>query len=170
MSTMPDVPQPNAVEIARRMAQQVRALIETLPGLVFITPEENRRLTASAAIPDRFLEATAAAMDESPALASSGKMTAAALRDAIQMTQAYVALADELDRLARGVRGGMKVHRAAAGTEALRVYNVARRLNRPRDSQSLVSTLNQMERALGRLRVRARATPDEVPLGAAGGA
>lgn len=169
MTAIPEVPTPNAAETARQIAQQVRATVETLPGLVFITPDERIRLAVSATVPDRFLEACAAAMDESTALSAVGKISAAQLRTIVATAQANLALADELERLARGVRDTVKVARAEAGTEALRVYSVARRLNRPRDAQSSVSTLVQMQRTLNRGRGRLRAVEPE-PTGAPGGA
>lgn len=143
-------------ETARQMAEQVRAIVETLPGFVFITKQESRRLAVAASVPDRFLEAAAGAMDQSPALASSAKMSATDLRSSIIEAQAYLGLADELERLARGVRDTAKVGKGAVGTEALRVYSVARHLNRARDSESSVSSLDQMQRTLNRGRLRSR--------------
>lgn len=174
MTAIPDVPStPNRVDAARQIAQQVRGIVETLPGLVFITPEERTRLAVSATVPDRFLETTASAMDQNTALAAVAKMSAADLRMAVIVAQANLALADELERLARGVRDTVRVSRAAVGTEALRVYSVARRLDRPRDSATSVATLAQMQRTLNRGRLRTRGLPldpEPAPVTAAGGA
>ena len=172
MTAIPEIP--NRADAARQIAQQVRATVETLPGLVFITPEERVRLSVSANVPDRFLEVTASAMDQNAALAAAAKMSAADLRAAVALAQANLALADELERLARGVRDTVTVGRAAVGTEALRVYSVARRLDRPRDTESSVTTLLQMQKTLNRGRLRTRGvTPEEpepVPPVATGGA
>ena len=171
MTAIPDVPTPSAAEAARQIAQQVRAVVGTLPGLVFITPEERTRLSASAAVPDRFLETCAAAMDENATLSTAGKMSAADLRGVLAGSQATLALADELERLARGARDTVMVSRATAGTEALRVYSVARSLTRPRDAESSVTRLVQMQRTLNRGRGRRGLPPTEpLPAIAAGGA
>jgi hypothetical protein len=144
---IPDVPNPSTrAEAVQKVAQQVRALVENLPGLVFITPEERARLRPSATVTDRFMALGAAAMDEARVLAQAGKVSAADIREAILLSAAYRALADDMERLVRGVRDSDIVVRSAAGTESLRVYSVARRLKRPRDSESPVSTLAQMLR------------------------
>lgn len=172
MSVIPEVPTFNPLEVPRRIAQQVRAAVETLPGFTFITAEERSRLSSSAAVPDRFLEVCAASMEEHVALAAASKISAAELRSVLAVAQANLALADEIERLARGVRDTVLVARAVAGTEGLRVYSVARRLNRPRDTQSSVSTLVQMQRTLnrGRLKSRMLALPEPEPATVAGGA
>lgn len=154
MTAIPDVPTPDPGGPARLIAQQVRSAVETLPGLVFITDDERSRLSASAGVPDPFLETCAAAMDETTVLSAVGKMSAAELRVVIVVSQANLALADELERLARGVRDTVTTARAAAGTEALRVYSVAQKLDRPRDTQSSVTRLVQMQRTLNRGRGR----------------
>jgi hypothetical protein len=168
MTAIPDIPDsPNRSEVARQIAQQVRALVETLPGLVFITAEERARLSASSTISDRFMELAASAMEEAKVLAEAGQLTAADIREVVSMSNAYRALADDMERLERGVRDTDIVARSKAGTETLRVYSVARHLKRPRDTQSPVSTLAQMLRTPkhGRpLRPRSARPPELEPL------
>jgi hypothetical protein len=144
---IPTVPNPSArVDAAQKIAQQVRAIVETLPGLVFLTPEERARLRASATVTDRFMELGASAMDEARVLAEAGKLSAADIREVILLSATYRAMADDMERLERGVRDTDIVARSKAGTETLRVYSVARRLKRSRDTESPVSTLAQMLR------------------------
>jgi magnesium-transporting ATPase (P-type) len=166
MTTIPDVPTSPSTrtETARQALPQIRAIVEGLEGLTFLTPGERLRLSASANVRDRFLETVAIAMEGSGLLGSNTKLTPAHFREMIEYSQACVALADELERLTRGIRDTVKVRRAEVATEALRVFGVARKINRPGDREELVSTVDQMQRALGRGRRKATAKAPAEPV------
>jgi magnesium-transporting ATPase (P-type) len=89
----------------------------------------------------------------------------------IAYSQAGLGLADELERLTRGVRDTIRRGRYEVATEALRVLGIAQKMNRPGDREALVSTFAQMQRALGRGRRRKPAEPTPpagpLPLGGA---
>lgn len=159
MTTIPDtpitIPTSPRTEAARQALPQIRTIIEGLEGLTFLSPGERLRVNTSANINDRFLEVVAAAIEGSALLEVNAKVTPAELREIIGYRQAGFALADELERLTRGIRDTVKVHSAKVATEALRVFGVAQKINRPGDREELVPTLDQMQRALGRGRRKA---------------
>jgi magnesium-transporting ATPase (P-type) len=163
MTTIPDVPIPNSprAEMARQMVAQVRTLIESLEGFVFMTSSERLRVNTSSNVSDRFLIAVAVALEASEPLTISTRLTPAELREIVAYSQAVVGLADELERLTRGVRDTIKLRRAEVATEALRVLSIAKKMNRPGDRQELVSSVEHMQRALGRGRKKAAPKPAE---------
>jgi hypothetical protein len=167
MTTIPDVPTLSSprTEAARQALLKVREIIEALEGLTFLTPAERIRVTSAANVRDRFLEAVAITMEGSPLLAANTKLTPAHLREMIAYSQAALALADELERLTRGVRDTVKARRAEVSTEALRLLGIARKMNRPLDRAELVSSVEQMQRALGRGRKKTTAAnpPEQTP-------
>jgi hypothetical protein len=164
MTTISEVPTATPAsprtEAARQALTKIREIIEGLEGLTFLTTAERVR-SAAATVPDRFLEAVASTMEGSPVLAATTKLTPAQFREMIAYSQAALALADELERLTRGVRDTVKVSRAEVGTEALRLLGIAQKMNRPLDRTELVSSVEQMQRALGR--GRKKATPTTPP-------
>lgn len=164
MTTIPDVPTPASprTEAARQALPKIREIIERLEGLTFMTPAERLRVNVN--VRDRFLEAVAVALEVFPLLAASTKLTPADLREMIAYSQAGLALADELERLTRGVRDTVKASRAEVATEALRVLGVARQMNRPGDRTELVSSVDHMQRALGSGRKKATAVKPPEPL------
>lgn len=165
MTTIPDFPNPGQVraEKAREIARQVSTLVEALDGFTVLTAEENIRLAMSASVPDPFLEMTAHAMEQQQKLASAGNTTPAVLRDTIVVSEAYNALADELEMLTRGVRDTTRLLRSEAGTEALRVYAVAQKLTRARDSEKQVRWLDKMRQALNRGRKIPKPVEPDLP-------
>lgn len=162
MTTIPDVPTnptPRA-EAARQMIPQIRAIIESLDGFVHLSSGERLRVGTASNVPDRFLEAVAGAIETSDVLAANTRLTPAIFREMIAYSQSGLGLADELERLTRGVRDTIKSLRAEVATEALRVFAVAQKINRPGDREELVPSVEQMSRALARGRKKTTKTPE----------
>ena len=165
MTTIPDVPttpSSTRTEAARQALPQIRAIVEGLDGFTFLSSAERLRVSPSANVQDRFLDAVAVAIEGSELLAANTRLTPADFREMIGYSQAALALADELERLTRGIRDTVRSRRAEVATEALRLLGIARKINRPNDRQELVSSVDQMQRALARGRRKLTPkTPDE---------
>jgi hypothetical protein len=148
-------------EVARRLATAVRSTIhEGVPGFTHLTTSRRRVLAASANLPEPFLDGMAVAIEGSPQLDKVALVTPEELRDAVAYGKAYGELADELALLSRGIRDTIAVKLAGAGTEALRIYQLAQSYNRDRDSEALVPHVGKLRRALGRARTK---LPVETP-------
>lgn len=150
MSTIPPEP-PNPHEVAvNSHLSALRLIQESIAGFGFVGSNRRRGLNPAAAVPDRFLEAVAAALDASLHLATSAKVTGSQLRDVIAFARAFASLADELELLARGVRHTIAVRRGELTRLALRTYRIARSLDLPTEADQLVPHVREMKRALGR--------------------
>jgi hypothetical protein len=182
-STIPETPTGPArwFEAARVLSLQMRtALEQSLPGHVVITADERVRLSAAANVPDDFLEQIAQALEGAASWAADSKLRPADLREVIAMSQAFSALANDIESsVLRGIRDTITARRAEVGEEALRLYGVWRKVVRPRDRESAVPHLVRLKEALnrGRLATRRRATRKPAaqpapapPAGAEGGA
>jgi hypothetical protein len=168
MTTIPDVPtnpSPRA-EAARQMIPQIRAIVESLDSFVHLSPGERLRLNTAANVPNRFLEAVAGNIETSDRLAANARLAPATVRETVVYSQAMLSLADEMDKLTRGVRDTVKAVRAGVATEALRVFGVAQKMNRRGDREELIPSLEQMSRALNRGRKKPGAKAPEPPAAA----
>jgi hypothetical protein len=156
MANIPQVPNQDAAatraEHIRSVVEQVRALVEGIPGFTFLTRAQTRRLTTAAAVSDEFMEVGANAMESRPALAATARTRPETLRVAVDESQAIVMLVAELQRLTRGCRHTDMLLRGTAGTEALRVYQVAQKMSRPGDVEDNASWVEQMKVAWNRRR------------------
>ncbi|HEU4889116.1 MAG TPA: hypothetical protein VFV49_14620 [Thermoanaerobaculia bacterium] len=150
MTTIPmEPPNPHEVAVLNHIAQ-LRLIQDSIAGYGFIGGQRRQSLKSSAAIPDRFLEAVAAALDASLHLATSSKVTGAQLRDVIAFARAFNSLADELEIVARGLRHTIAVRRGELARLGLRAYRIARSLDLPSEAQQLVPHIKEMKRTLGR--------------------
>lgn len=162
MSEFPPEP-PNAHEAA--VAAHIgllRSIQANIPGFTHIGKSRQQSLNSAASVPDRFLEAAAAACDGSRHLAIASKVGGPELRDIVAFSRAYATFAEELMVLARGVRHTIAVRRSALARNALRAYRVAKSFDIPAEAEPLAPHLQEMKRALGRGR-RAKSTTAPVP-------
>jgi hypothetical protein len=143
---------PNRAEHIRSVTEQVRALIEGIPGFTFLTLAQIRRLGTAAAVSDEFLDVGARAMESRPALDAAAQLRPEALRLTIEESHAMVALIAEMERLTRGCRHTDALSRGAAGTEVLRVYQVAQKLTRHGDLEDNATWVQQLKAAWNRRR------------------
>lgn len=146
----------------RQMLEQLQGMRGRMPKLVDLPLAVARRMFATAATPDRFFDKTAVVVEQVPPLARTSLLSPAEYRDVIVFTSQYEMLANDLEQLAREVRGMILVVRHDGGQEALRVYRVARSFNRPADRQVLVPYIDMLQEALGRTS-RSRSSGDEEP-------
>jgi len=153
MTTVPDVPQSHD-DAARELLLGVRSLRESVPGLVLLPKERLMELINAATVPDEFLEAVLIGSEATSDLAAVSKLDRAEVRDVIAFSRAYGGAMDETELLHRMVKHTIILRRAKVGQEALRVFALAKGLNRPRKSGLLVPHIEAMRRALGRSRAK----------------
>jgi len=149
MTTIPE-PRPVYEETAMAMLQQLRALAATVPGFAHVPTGRRHKITPTASLPDAYLHAVSVACDASEHLALSSQITGAELRDGIAFSHAFLSVADELELIARGLRGTVAERRWDIGRRALRAYSIAKGINRPEDSAVLIPHIVTMARTLNR--------------------
>lgn len=156
MSELPVVAPINHTETARGYLARVRALRDDLRDFSFgPTGGPVMAVTVPAALPVRFLEAVAVAVEASPQLALASELDVAELRDVIRFSEAMTPVADELELIARGIRHTVALRRAKVGMRALRAYQIAKGLNRYDDRAAPhVPHLENLKRTLRRGRLR----------------
>jgi hypothetical protein len=153
MSTIPPEVPINYEAAARAFIDGLQALHETtdaqMGGLMYIGPAVRRRLNATSSLPDKLIEAVAAILDAQPGLAGLSPSSAAKMRDVIPFTAAVGTVADFLELLARKYRETVAVRRSDVGQDVLRIYNVARSMNRNSDLQQFFPQAQALPHALG---------------------
>jgi len=152
MSTVeePTIPPIPHYEAALALLAQLRALLSTIPGfLIPSTPlERQSRPRGHRLLPDAFFEALAVALESSPTFAAAVLVTAAEVRDMLRYSDAYLPLADELERFARGFRYAVAKRRAEVGTLAASAYKVAKAMNLLPDISLPVPEAESMKQAI----------------------
>ena len=159
MSTV-ETPQTHA-ETALRLVETLRSLQNGISGFVIppapldrqMRPREHRLL------PDRFFESMAVALDSSAQFAASTKLTSAEIRDMLRYGEAYLPVAAELERFARGIRYGVASRRANVGRLASAAYRIAQGLNLIFDVDLPVPEVESMKRAIKERRRKGGGTP-----------
>lgn len=159
MPTVPEVPLSHA-EAGRELMLRVRALRESIPGLVLIPNERLKELVNAASVSDEFLQNVSIGVEATPDLASASKLDPADVRDVIEFSRSYAPAIGEVELLFRMLRHTNIVRRAKVGQEALKAFALAKGLNRPRKSDLLVPHIEAMRRSLARGR---RKSPPAAP-------
>jgi hypothetical protein len=135
---------------AQARVEEIRAMRQKIPNFVFPTDKgERRRLIGVANVPPEFVELTAVAVKNSPALVRAGADPDVS-RDLMSFGDAYGPVADELEALAYFIRHSITSARNKAGNEALITYALTRRLAKRPETADLAPQAEAMARALGR--------------------
>jgi hypothetical protein len=137
-------------EEARRILESLRALQGGIKGFaVPATPLDPQiRPRGHRLLPDRFFERLATALDSSPQFAVMTTLKPAEIRDMLRYGEAYLPLADELERFARGIRYGVAIRRSTVGRAASAAYRVATSMNLLVDVDLPVPQVESMKRAI----------------------
>lgn len=91
--------------------------------------------------------------------AAGVSLTATDIRDMLRHGEAYLPVADELERFARGIRHTVGLSRAKVGRVAGSAYTIAKGLNLLVDVSLPVPEIDSMKRAFGRRRKAEPAPP-----------
>lgn len=143
--------------------EQVRALVQSVKGFVFLKAAWRRRINSAATLPDEFYMFGSLALEHSEWLSATSKLTGAEIREALAVSAGATDLAKELELLAKGLRSTAASHRADVGQRLLLAYAVARRHNKTPGAE-VIPHIYEMERILReRRRRRTRKTEPEPP-------
>ncbi len=149
---------------AQELIDQIRAMRERIPYFTIPeTPSDGVRLVRGASVPAAFVELTAVALKNSPALVRGGGADPEQLRDMQTYATAYSPFADELEALALFVRHSVLAAKHNAGTEAFTTYELAKRLAKRPATADLRPHVADMRRALVAGRRKAKVTPAPGP-------
>jgi hypothetical protein len=146
-----DTPAASYADAAQAFLEKLRALRQEIPNLTFpLSAAEARRLNSAASVPDDFIEMASVAMKNSPQLVAAVSADPDQMRDLVRFSNAYVAIAQELDAMGFGSRHTVAIARHKAGSDALDVYAAAKTLARRADGAHLRPHIAEMRRTLGR--------------------
>ena len=151
-------------EDAQARVEEVRAIRQKIPKLVFPTVKgERQRLAAAATVPPELIELTAVAVKNNVALVRGGRPDPEVLRDLALYADAYSPLADELEALASFVRHSVTAARNTVGSDALDTYALTQRLAKRPGTADLAPMADAMSRALGRRGRKKKVAPAPSP-------
>ena len=154
---MSSIIQPTNPIQPEEVVQQLRALRGQIPDFVQLPAIEAQALAKSSGVHPRFLQTTINAIGASEALRSALGKSAEELRQDVDFTDRWGAVAEELEAMLKGVRAALIVRRHRLGLTALQAYNIARQLVRQKEHANLlpyVATMKQRNK-FGRKRVKA---------------
>lgn len=160
-------PDSRHAEAALRLLENLRAMQASIDG--FVMPpspiDAQSRPRSYRHLPVQFFVAVAVALESTPQLAAAlvaamNPLTAAEIRDMLRHTEAYLPLADELERFARAIRHTVGLRRARVGRLAVSAYQVAKGMNLLVDVSLPVPEVESMKRSFGS---RRRKPPEPAP-------
>lgn len=161
---MSNIETPLSPEIAaRELIAQFRAIRQSIPGFVLLSPGAVKRMVPAASVPDVFLTTVGTSVDRSDLLRAASRLPAAAYPQVVLVSSVYRDVLAEGDELMRGIREMVLSDRYDVSQEALRMYGVSQRFNRPADREQLVPYITAMRDALGRSRSKPIEAPDDDP-------
>jgi len=151
-------------ENAQALVEEIRAMRQKIPNLVFPTVKgEGRRLSTAATVPPELIELTTVAVKNNVALVRGGRPEPEVLRDLGDFAEAYAPFADELEALASFVRHSVTTARSTVGNDALDTYALTQRLAKRPGTADLAPLADAMSRALGRRGRKKKASPAPAP-------
>jgi hypothetical protein len=152
---------PSHTEAARQLGESLRTLQSGIPGFVVPARPLDRQVRPRGhrLLPDRFFESLAGALDSSSQFAASTTLKSAEIRDMLRYGEAYLPVADQLERFARGIRYGVALRRANVGRLAAAAYRIAQGLNLLVDVDLPVPEVESMKRAIVDRRRKGGGTP-----------
>lgn len=146
-------------DAANQCLTHVRGIAPLIPGFEYPPPEGMRNLfLGGSAVTLEFVEDLAVAMEASPLLtaAAGGPGVIAELRSELAYQLAMQAIAKELDLHARGVRFTLGKRRRKLNQAAMRIYNIAKGMNRPNEQAVFIPHMPGIQQS----RRRGKSSPD----------
>ncbi len=141
-------------EAALKLVEELRKLQGSITGFG-IPPkplDSKTRPRGQRSLPNQFFDSLAIALESSQTFAATVTLTPAEIRDMLRFCEAYVPIAEELERFARGVRYMVAVRRAEIGRRAVSAYRIAQGINLQVDISAPVPEVDAMARAVTRRR------------------
>jgi hypothetical protein len=156
MTTIPDTPVPYE-DNAQSIRLDLQRLMHGVRGFILLTPQQRRKFSVSGHVDDDFLRRMTLLIDAHPDIATMSQLTSADVRDHLSFRGAYDGVGEEMMLNGRKMVDTLTAERASVGERALRALNIARSVNTPAGSESLVPHLEAIDREFSRGR-RKRAT------------
>ena len=157
-------PQTTHTATVQQRIDEIRAMRQKIPNFTIPESKRAKRAIASvAALPPAFIERAAVAITNSASLVRAGATDPDRIRDLMSYSDAYEALADELEAMASFVRHSVATARNEAGREALMTYAVAQRLAKLPATADLAPYVADMRIALGKHTRKTKAQPAPTP-------
>lgn len=137
-------------EATRQLLETLRSMQATIDGFAFpSTPlDRQSRPRNFRLLPDGLFASLAVALETSQPFAAATELTPGEIHDMFRYGEAYLPVADELERFARGIRHLVATRRAKVGRKAASAYQVAKGMNLLADDALLVPEAESMKRAI----------------------
>jgi hypothetical protein len=153
-----EIPHQQNAEAIRNGMQQ---LVLSIRGFSLSTTERRRKITLSGHVDDDFLRGMALLIEAHPDVAAVCQITPAEILDHLSFSGSYSVVGDELTLNGRKVNDTITAERATVGERALRALKIARSVNFPAGSSSLVPHVEALDREFRRGRRRRNKPPVE---------
>ena len=116
---------------AEELVQKIRSLQPLVPGFELVSPPLDRfqRPRGYRALKDSFFLPLELALTRSSRFAESVAITPTMIRDMLDHGAAYLPVAMEAERFARGIRHAVGVRRGNVGKLAIEAYRLAKAMN-----------------------------------------
>ena len=149
---------------AQARIEELRAMRQAIPNFTIPTsPDATQRLSTAASLPPEFVQTATVALRNSTALTRVGGVHSSAIGDWMSFAEAYLGVADEHEANAHFIRHSIAAAKNRAGSEALMIYELAKRLAKRPETAELAPYVADMRRALGPRFKRKPAKPSTPP-------
>ncbi len=152
-------------QIAANLAKAIDDMLALIPSFVEAHPDTTAFVRRHQNAPLQFIATAVAAVEANPEL-QRGSFDATEARDALQFIDAFRPMADRLNAAAKNLTFSINSRKANAGTGALEVYAIAKRIALNPLSTTLSSHVGNLKRDLGKRsggKRKAPGTPVPVP-------
>jgi hypothetical protein len=152
--TTPEVIITPTLTRAQELADQFMAELDRIAGIIpklevaHISTAGFVRAHQSVPIP--FLVSSVAAVEQTPELQGLNKLKLPETREALQFIEAFRPVVDKMHAFARNLLFTMNSRKALVASEALHIYNIAKRISGDASSAALATHVENMKRDLGR--------------------
>jgi hypothetical protein len=136
-------------QIAVNLAKAVDDMLALIPSFVEAHPDTKTFVNSHQNVPLTFIATAVAAVEANPEL-QRGSFDATEARDALQFIDAFRPMADRLHAAAKNLTFSINSRKANAGTGALEVYAIAKRVALNPLSTTVASHVGNLKRDLGR--------------------
>jgi hypothetical protein len=136
-------------QLAANLAKAIDDVLALIPSFVEAHPDTTIFVSRHQNVPLTFIATAVAAVEANPEL-HGGTFDATEARDALQFIDAFRPMADRLHAAAKNLTFSINSRKANAGTGALEVYAIAKRVALNPLSTTVASHVSNLKRDLGR--------------------
>jgi hypothetical protein len=136
-------------QIAENLAKAIDDMLALIPSFTEAHPDTTVFVNRHQNVPLQFISTAVAAVDANPEL-QGGTFDATEARDALQFIDAFRPMADRMYAAAKNLTFSINSRKANAGTGALEVYAIAKRVALNPLSTTVASHVRNLKRDLGK--------------------